>query len=116
LNVIIGSLFLGGALPNFRYFFAAKTSAQDVFEVIERKPPIDNRGGGLKPELFFQQLRFEDVSFAYPTRPENMVLDRLSLVVEQNQTVAFVGPSGCGKSTVMHLLQRLYDPVSGKFN
>ncbi|THD22897.1 ATP binding cassette subfamily B MDR TAP [Fasciola hepatica] len=114
LNVIIGSMFLGGALPNFRYFFAAKISAHHVFEIIERKPPVDKCRGGLKPESFFQQIRFQDVSFAYPTRPDTMVLNKLSVVVEQNQTVAFVGPSGCGKSTIMQLLQRLYDPVEGK--
>ncbi|TPP59118.1 Multidrug resistance protein 1 [Fasciola gigantica] len=79
-----------------------------------KKPPIDKCRSGLKPESFFQQIRFQDVSFAYPTRPDTMVLNKLSVVVEQNQTVAFVGPSGCGKSTIMQLLQRLYDPVEGK--
>ncbi|KAF9405762.1 hypothetical protein HW555_013622, partial [Spodoptera exigua] len=42
------------------------------------------------------------------------VLNGLSLTIEENQTVALVGPSGCGKSTVLQLIQRMYDPDSGK--
>ncbi|KAG5450435.1 ATP-dependent translocase ABCB1 [Clonorchis sinensis] len=113
LNVIIGSLFLGGALPNFRYFFAAKASAKRVFEIIERVPPIDKNQQGLKPDNFFQSLKFTDVTFSYATRPDKVVLEKFNLSVEHSQTVALVGPSGCGKSTVLNLLQRLYDPVSG---
>ncbi|KAA0184131.1 ABCB8, partial [Fasciolopsis buskii] len=78
------------------------------------KPPIDKCREGIKPESFFQQIQFENVSFAYPTRPNTMVLNKVSLTVKRHQTVAFVGPSGCGKSTIMQLLQRLYDPVEGK--
>jgi ATP-binding cassette subfamily B protein len=59
------------------------------------------------------QLRFEDVSFSYPARPETMALKNFELTVEPGETVALVGPSGAGKSTVFHLLLRLYDPQQG---
>ncbi|TGZ72031.1 hypothetical protein CRM22_002323 [Opisthorchis felineus] len=113
LNVIIGSLFLGGALPNFRYFFAAKASAKWIFEIIERIPPIDKNQQGVKPDNFFQSLKFTNVTFSYATRPDKVVLEKFNLSIEHSQTVALVGPSGCGKSTVLNLLQRFYDPVSG---
>ncbi|KIM24333.1 hypothetical protein M408DRAFT_27162 [Serendipita vermifera MAFF 305830] len=58
-------------------------------------------------------IRFHDVAFAYPTRPEANVLRNLSLRVEANECVAIVGASGSGKSTVAALLQRLYEPASG---
>jgi len=58
-------------------------------------------------------VSFEDVSFRYPTRPEQLALDGLSLDVAPGETVAIVGPSGAGKTTVFNLLLRFYDPEAG---
>ncbi|WP_170343594.1 ABC transporter transmembrane domain-containing protein [Ruegeria atlantica] len=60
------------------------------------------------------EIRFEDVSFRYPARPDTIALDHLSLLVKPGETVAFVGPSGAGKTTVIQLIQRFYDPNSGR--
>ncbi|NOD48207.1 MULTISPECIES: ABC transporter transmembrane domain-containing protein [unclassified Ruegeria] len=60
------------------------------------------------------EIRFEDVSFRYPSRPDTVALDHLSLQVNPGETVAFVGPSGAGKTTVIQLIQRFYDPNSGR--
>ena len=59
-------------------------------------------------------LRFDDVSFNYPSRPDRPALDHFDLAVTPGETVALVGPSGAGKSTVFQLLQRFYDPQSGR--
>jgi len=59
-------------------------------------------------------IRFEDVSFSYPSRPETKALDRFDLAVRPGETVAFVGPSGAGKSTAFQLLLRFYDPTDGR--
>lgn len=59
-------------------------------------------------------IDFQDVSFAYPVRPGQAILNRFSIQVRRGQTVALVGPSGCGKSTVLALLERFYDPDAGK--
>ncbi|MGB1146828.1 MAG: ABC transporter transmembrane domain-containing protein [Alphaproteobacteria bacterium] len=59
-------------------------------------------------------IGLKDVKFAYPSRPDTLALDGLSLDVEPGQTVALVGPSGAGKSTVFQLLLRLYDPQEGQ--
>jgi ATP-binding cassette subfamily B protein len=58
-------------------------------------------------------IRFEDVRFRYPTRPETAALDGVSFHVRPGETVALVGPSGAGKSTILQLILRFYDPDEG---
>lgn len=58
-------------------------------------------------------IRFNDVTFHYPSRPDRAALDRLSFHIQSGETVALVGPSGAGKTTVFQLLQRFYDAQSG---
>ena len=59
-------------------------------------------------------VAFEDVTFAYPTRPGAPVVDGLSLRVGKGERVAVVGPSGAGKSTLVQLILRFYDPQAGR--
>jgi ATP-binding cassette subfamily B protein len=59
-------------------------------------------------------VRFENVRFNYPSRPETPALDDFSIDIAPGETVAFVGPSGAGKSTTFQLLLRFYDPQSGR--
>jgi ATP-binding cassette subfamily B protein len=59
-------------------------------------------------------LRFDAVTFHYPSRPAQAALSDFSLSVAPGETVAIVGPSGAGKSTVFQLLLRFYDPASGR--
>ena len=59
-------------------------------------------------------IRFEDLRFAYPSRPGHWALDGVSLDVRPGETIAFVGPSGAGKSTTFQLLLRFYDPAAGR--
>jgi ATP-binding cassette subfamily B (MDR/TAP) protein 1 len=58
-------------------------------------------------------LRFHDVSFRYPSRPDAEVLYSFNLSVRNGETLALVGPSGHGKSTVIQLVERFYDPSEG---
>lgn len=59
-------------------------------------------------------VTLENVSFVYPSRPENPVLMNLYLEIPKGQTVALVGSSGSGKTTIVNLLQRFYDPSAGR--
>ena len=59
------------------------------------------------------ELAFKQVSFNYPSRPDEPALKSFSLVLPEGQCLALVGPSGAGKSTVFELIQRFYDPQSG---
>jgi ATP-binding cassette subfamily B protein len=59
-------------------------------------------------------IRFDNVTFHYPSRPDTAALANFCLEVTPGETIAFVGPSGAGKSTTFQLLLRFYDPDSGR--
>jgi ATP-binding cassette subfamily B protein len=59
-------------------------------------------------------IRFENVTFRYPSRPDASALEHFSLEVAPGETIAFVGPSGAGKSTTFQLMLRFYDPAVGR--
>lgn len=59
-------------------------------------------------------IRFEDVSFSYPSRPGVRALQHFTLSIAPGERVAFVGPSGAGKSTTFQLLLRFYDLAGGR--
>ena len=65
------------------------------------------------PAVSKGSIRFESVSFNYPSRPGTTAVDGLDLMVESGERLAIVGPSGAGKSTLFALLLRFYDPQSG---
>jgi ATP-binding cassette subfamily B protein len=65
------------------------------------------------PSLAGAEVRLENVTFHYPTRPDRSALQGVTLTVRPGETVALVGPSGGGKTTVIQLLQRFWDPQAG---
>src|SRR5438270_7459688 len=93
---------------------AASGAAERLFEILRVKPAITAQA---MPRAFPVPARgdvsLENVSFAYPTRPDALAVDSVSLVVRAGEKVAIVGPSGAGKSTLFHLLLRFYDPATG---
>lgn len=68
----------------------------------------------LRPSTFLRgEVRFEHVSFRYPSRPDLPVLRDVSLEARPGEHIALVGPSGAGKSTIVSLLLRFYEPDGG---
>lgn len=65
------------------------------------------------PNPWLGRITFDKVSFSYPTAPNKLVLNNLSLTVNPGERIALVGPSGSGKSTLFSLLLRFYDVSSG---
>jgi ATP-binding cassette subfamily B protein len=59
-------------------------------------------------------VTFDRVTFAYPNREEQLVLDNFSAVIEPGRFTALVGPSGAGKSSLAQLVCRLYKPIAGE--
>ncbi|MFB3149954.1 MAG: ABC transporter transmembrane domain-containing protein [Alphaproteobacteria bacterium] len=66
------------------------------------------------PSPALGEVRFDDVTFHYPSRPDAPALVDFTLEIEPGEKVALVGPSGAGKTTVMQVLLRFYDPSSGR--
>jgi ATP-binding cassette subfamily B protein len=92
----------------------ASGAAERLFEILAIQPAIERPANPtVMPEPARGELSFDQVSFAYPGRPETNVLDGVTLRIERGERVAIVGPSGAGKSTVFHLILRFYDPTSG---
>src|SRR3954453_3267516 len=93
---------------------AASGAAERLFEILQVKSAITAPSAPLMmPVPARGDVNFENVSFAYPTRPDARAVEGVSLSVRAGAKVAIVGPSGAGKSTLFHLLLRFYDPSSG---
>ena len=118
---ILYAVFAAGGLSELSQVWGeiaqASGAAERIFEILEVEPQIKPP---LRPAAFPKSeagaVEFRDVDFAYPTRPDVAVLDRLSFRVAPGEKLALVGPSGAGKSTVFQLILRLYDPVSGSIS
>ncbi|XP_077218913.1 ABC transporter B family member 11-like [Tasmannia lanceolata] len=93
----------------------AKASTASIFSILDRKSKIDpSDDSGMTLEDVKGNIVFKHVSFTYPTRPDVQIFRDLCLDVQSGKTVALVGESGSGKSTAISLLQRFYDPDSGR--
>ncbi|XP_028672963.1 ATP-binding cassette, sub-family B (MDR/TAP), member 4 [Erpetoichthys calabaricus] len=113
--VVFGALALGEANSFAPSYAKATVSAAHLFALFDQVPAIDNESeDGKKPGSFGGNVKFDEVCFQYPSRPDVQVLQGLTLKVKQGQTLALVGSSGCGKSTTIQLLGRFYDPQNGK--
>ena len=110
-TLIVG-FSLGSLADLWADFMKALGAADRVFSLLDRQPAIEPSGGE-RPSQVIGRVELAGVSFAYPTRPEVTVLDRLDLALEPGEVVAVVGPSGAGKSTIAALLARFYDPRAG---
>ena len=62
------------------------------------------------------EIKFSELSFYYPSRPNSAALDTFNLSISEGKVVALVGPSGAGKSSLFGLLQRFYDPSEGSIS
>jgi ABC transporter fused permease/ATP-binding protein len=84
-----------------------------IFEILDEQPEIRDAPHALALPMVRGEVAFERVSFAYADRDTPVVQD-LELVVRPGETCALVGPSGSGKTTVGRLIQRFWDPSSGR--
>ncbi|KAF2821176.1 P-loop containing nucleoside triphosphate hydrolase protein [Ophiobolus disseminans] len=121
-TVFIGVIFSGEAAAQFFSYTTSltksATAANYVFWLRRLKPAVQEDSS--KPPFDDSKdrgpahIEVKDVAFAYESRPHAKVLEGIDVDVQAGNFVALVGASGCGKSTMVSLLERFYDPVSGR--
>ena len=117
---VLYTTFVGGSVASFAEVASQvqKTlgATERVRELLQENLEIDTRAAAATtPAPRFQgTVRFDEVSFHYPSRKEIPVLQNLSLEAAAGESIALVGASGAGKSTIVSLLLRFYEPDSGR--
>jgi ATP-binding cassette, subfamily B (MDR/TAP), member 1 len=99
---------LGGIISPLMIISKAISASAGFFDIID-SPPVSS--DGLKHPIVsaHADISFNEVTFAYPKRPNVPVLKNFNAQFKKNKTTALVGPSGSGKSTVVALLEKWYD-------
>ncbi|QKV20412.1 ABC transporter transmembrane domain-containing protein [Oricola thermophila] len=115
---LLYAVFAAGALGALSEVWGelqqAAGAAERLSELLDEDPLIVSPAKPVSlPRPAAGAVAFEEVSFAYPTRPGESAVSGLEFSIRPGETVAVVGPSGAGKSTVFALLLRQYDPTAG---
>ncbi|CAL5387835.1 unnamed protein product [Camellia sinensis] len=97
-------------------FIKGGRAMQSVFNLLDRKSEIDpdEKDSTPVPDHLRGEVEFKHVDFSYPSRPDVPIFRDLNLRARAGKTLALVGPSGCGKSSVIALIERFYEPSSGR--
>jgi ABC-type multidrug transport system fused ATPase/permease subunit len=117
-SFVIYSGFIGGTIgglanvfTDIQKFIGATEELFDIFG--EKEEELTEAGKIPENECLRGRITFRNLSFRYPSRPDEEVLSNINITIPENQMVALVGSSGAGKSTIASLLLRLHEPTSG---
>ncbi len=111
-SIIIGSA-VGSISEVLGELQRAAGAAERTIELLEEPSRIRSPENPCQLPAVAGNIMFQQVCFAYPSRPEIQVINDFSLAVRPGETLALVGLSGAGKSTLFDLLLRFYDVQSG---
>jgi ABC-type multidrug transport system fused ATPase/permease subunit len=117
-SFVIYSVFVGGNIgglatlfTNIQKFIGA---TEDLFELFDEEEEDLYEIEDIQQEFQLKgSIQLKDLSFSYPSRPDEKVLQNISLDIAPNKLIAFVGSSGAGKSTLASLLLMLHYPNKG---
>ncbi|TAK40263.1 MAG: ATP-binding cassette domain-containing protein [Lysobacteraceae bacterium] len=114
LYALIGGGSVGSLAEVWNELQRAAGGMGRISELLQQDPQVVAPANPVAlPQPVRGELRFDDVTFHYPMRPDLPALEHFTLAVRPGETVALVGPSGAGKSTVFTLLLRFHDPDAG---
>ncbi|KAM0281164.1 hypothetical protein ACHAO9_010852 [Fusarium lateritium] len=115
MSVIVASASLTSIAPYLIDFSRAAAAAVEIFRLIDRTSAIDPFSDvGEQPAEIEGNIDCDNLSFSYPMRPGVTVLENFSLHIPAGKVTALVGASGSGKSTIIGLIERWYNPNSGR--
>lgn len=119
VTFVIYTMYIGGAVGGLGDLYAQiqRTigASERILDILEEPSELDIPADG-QPALvapLHGDIRFENIHFAYPSRPDVEVLKGISLQVPAGHKIALVGQSGAGKSTIVQLLLRYYSINGG---
>lgn len=118
-SFVIYSAFVGGTIGGLATVFTSIQkfigATEELFELFNEKEEVLSPINQVQPEHEIHgQISFRSLSFAYPSRIDEMVLKDINLEIFSNQLIALVGASGAGKSTIASLLLSLHLPSKGE--
>ncbi|CAR29168.1 ZYRO0G02244p [Zygosaccharomyces rouxii] len=99
-------------IPDIRRGQRAASKIYRILEGIDESECFETEGHRIVPIVENPTgpiIRFNDLSFAYPTAPTVKILKHLSMEIYSGDRIAIVGESGCGKSTLVNIITRLYE-------
>jgi len=119
VEFIMLSIFVAGAFGALSEVYSelqrAAGAAGRLAELLVAESTIKAPDAPIKmPAKVEGNIRFENVTFHYPSKRDVAAIEGLNLEIKPGETVALVGPSGAGKTTMLQLLLRFYDPQIGK--
>ena len=92
----------------------AFAAAKDVWNILDENETLPEKENAVELKPLAEKIELDSVSFKYENDPSKTILDGVSLEISRGSMVALVGESGGGKSSLIKLVQRLYDPTSGR--
>ncbi|HZY25397.1 MAG TPA: ATP-binding cassette domain-containing protein, partial [Bacteroidales bacterium] len=117
-SFVIYSGFIGGTIgglanvfTEIQKFIGATEELFDIFN--EEEEELFELKQVPEKEILKGRITFQDLSFRYPSRPDEEVLSKINLIIPENRMIAIVGSSGAGKSTIASLILRLHEPTEG---
>lgn len=117
ITFILYSVFIGASFGGIPELYAkiqkAIGATENLMDLLDEEPELLHKPTTAKTHSIRGNIRFDDVSFYYPSRKEIQVLDGLSFEAKEGKSYALVGASGAGKSTIVSLILRLYDAQAG---
>jgi ABC-type multidrug transport system fused ATPase/permease subunit len=117
IQFVLYSVFVGASIGGIAEMYAqiqkAIGAAERILEIMDEDAEPYETTKQVSGGAISGSLKFDNVQFRYPSRPDISVLNGVSFDAKQGETIALVGPSGSGKSTIASLVLRFYDPDSG---